>query len=70
MADVDGIAFDGLTEPTKGASGPDWRLSGLGSIGAYCGVACRKFQPITYDAPDVCCAVCWGVLLTLGEIVP
>jgi hypothetical protein len=63
------VTFVGLTEPTKDTSNaPAWGLSARGNIGVYCGVACGKFQPVIYAEPDLLCAVCVGVLLTLGEV--
>ena len=69
MDAVDAVAFEGLTKPTPDASdAPTWTLSGPGSLGAYCDVGCGAFRPIAFDAPDVVCATCWGVLLTFGEV--
>jgi hypothetical protein len=63
------ITFEGITKPTPDVTNaPGWRLAGPGSVGAYCDVGCGTFRPIAYDASDLVCAVCWGVLLTLGEV--
>lgn len=66
---MDGIAFEGISRPTpETTDAPPWSLSGPGNVGAYCGVGCGTFRPVAFDAPDLVCAVCWGVLLTLGSI--
>lgn len=63
------VVFEGLSQPTpEGSNAPDWKLAGSGATGAYCDVGCGKVQPIAFDSPDIVCAVCWGVLLTLGRI--